>query len=505
MLVVTEQEGPAGAGAVENPPDPSALVESLRAFGYGFDAAVCDIVDNSLAAKAKQIVVDVCWDGQGSRVSVADDGSGMSGQQLLQAMRLGAHSPLEVRREDDLGRFGLGLKTASFSQCRRLTVATRDTDGGDIECAVWDLDVIAQSGSWLMGRTPTRDAADVANRRLKGRGTLVVWEQLDRLVGDVEVNDTAAHDHLLRRTEGLMATLGMVYSQRLVGRSALSMHVNENPVQGWDPFLDDHEATQRLPLEHLRSSDGRTIPVQAFVLPHHSRLTRAQFDRAAGPHGWNEHQGFFVYRNGRLLVSGGWLDLGYRKEDHYKLARVRIDIGNAEDHAWKIDVRKQIASVPDVLLPDLRRIAKAARKQAEQVYRHRGKIIAKRGEKDTTFVWQAKRTRGRTRYVLNRRHPLVEELRREAGTTLVTPFLKLVEETMPVTDIALDVGRSPESVVSPFDKSAEKEVLDIARAIYEVLRKRAGSHRVALSQLAAMEPAASRPELVAIIDEEATQ
>lgn len=486
---------------VENPPDASALIESLRAFGYGFDAAVSDLIDNSVAAAATKVEISLFWDGVDSSVAIADNGSGMTPAELFNAMKLGSRSPLEPREATDLGRFGLGMKTASFSQCRRMTVATLPS-GGRVHCAVWDLDLIADTGRWSMTRHPSDRAKSHIEVALGGRGTVVVWEKPDRLVGDVEVHDGRAHDAFLARAEGLMSHLGMTYYDRLTGRKSISISVNGNPVSHWDPFLEDHAATQRLPVEHLRTVGGRKITAQPYVLPHHSRLTAEEHAEAGGPHGWNEHQGFYVFRNRRLIVSGGWLGLGFRREDHYKLARVRIDLDNRDDHIWHIDVRKEVARVPDVLAPDLKRIAQAVRRQAESVYRHRGKVIQRRGESDATFVWQAKRSRGRTSYVLNRRHPIIEDLARSADRSLVNALLRLVEETVPINDMTLDVNRSPETVAQPFDRTSPKELVEIARSLYQVLLGRTESHRLAIAQLAAMEPAASRPDLVGLIEEE---
>lgn len=486
---------------IENPPDASALVESLRAFGYGFDAAVSDLIDNSVAAAARNVDISLFWNGRDSSVAFADNGCGMDRTELFKAMKLGSRSPLEQRDASDLGRFGLGMKTASFSQCRRMTVASRPS-GGRLHWAVWDLDLIAETGRWSMTRRPSDQARSHVEDLLSDQGTVVVWEKPDRLVGDVEVHDAWAHDAFLERAEGLIRHLGMTYCDRLTGRRALQIGVNGNLVPRWDPFLQEHPATQRLPTEHLRTIGGRRISAQAYVLPHHSRLTQDEHGDAGGPHGWNEHQGFYVFRNRRLIVSGGWLGLGFRREDHYKLARVRIDLDNRDDHIWHIDVRKEVARVPDVLVPDLKRIAQAVRRQAESVYRHRGKVIQRRGESDSTFVWQAKRSRGRTSYVLNRRHPIIDELSRTADRSLVSALLRLVEETVPINDMTLDVNRSPETVAQPFDRTPSKELIEIGRSLYVVLLGRTGTHRLAIAQLAAMEPAASRPDLIGLIEEE---
>jgi hypothetical protein len=481
---------------VENPPDASALVESLRAFGYRYDAAIEDVIDNSVTAGARRVDVVMSWSGRDSTVTIVDDGHGMDLDELHQAMRLGARSPLEEREDHDLGRFGLGMKTASFSQSRRLTVATRRA-GGELHVAVWDLDVIRDTGRWSMGTVATEQAAGIIADRLGDRGTVVVWEKLDRLVGDVGEGDPAAREAFFGRVAELASALGVTYHRRLVGANAVRLSVNGEGVVAWDPFLLAHPSTQVFPTEELPTGDGRRIPVTAHVLPHHSALDHEAHVDAGGVKGWNAHQGLFVYRNRRLIVDGGWLDLGYRQEDHFKLARVRVDLSNGDDHAWQIDVRKEQAKVPDSLRDDLRRVARAARNRAEAVYRHRGTVISGRTEADRVFVWQEKRLHGRVSWRVNRNHPLVEELSRRAGKKRVSNLLRLVEETVPRASIALEQSRDPESEGEPFAGVSKTGLQALVRDLYEAVFAGAQDPEAALRQLGSLQPCLSQPDLLA--------
>ena len=479
---------------VENPPDASALVESLRAFGYDFVAAVEDVIDNSISAKAEAVDVVMSWRGDESTVAIVDNGHGMSREDLHLAMRLGARSPLEQRAPDDLGRFGLGMKTASFSQARRLTVASR-LASGQTSVAVWDLDVIARTGSWSMGTTAGPVAAALIEEHLPYSGTVVVWENPDRLVGDVRSDDAGARDAFFQRADALSQTLGVTYHRRLVG---VRMTVNGVTVEPWDPFLASHTKTQTLPTEHLPAGPERTIQVTGHVLPHHSALGRDQHERAGGIHGWNAHQGLFVYRNQRLIVDGGWLNLNFRQEDHYKLARVRVDLDNRDDYDWQIDVRKERASVPDPLVADLRRVARTVRKRAEEVYRHRGTVVAGRSTADRVFVWQERKKAGRTSYRVNREHPLVRAIGRDAGRKAIGDLLRLIEETVPIASIALQHNRDPESVGDPFVDIDKSALQSLTRRLFDVLvSEERGDRDRALRRLASVEPCLSQPDLLA--------
>src|SRR5262245_18928842 len=101
------------------PPNAPSLVNSMCASGYDLDSAVADIIDNSISARATSVRIIVHEDGESSWIAIADDGWGMDDETLRNAMTFGCIDPEEARAPDDLGRFGLGLKTASLSQCRR--------------------------------------------------------------------------------------------------------------------------------------------------------------------------------------------------------------------------------------------------------------------------------------------------------------------------------------------------------------------------------------------------
>ena len=168
------------------PPRASVLVESLRDLGYSLQAAVADVIDNSLSAGARRIELLAETHAEAPVIGIVDDGAGMTEAELLEAMRPGSRSPLEERSATDLGRFGLGLKTASFSQCRRMVVVTRRN--GTTSCAAWDLDTVAARDRWIV-ELPDSPAAVPWHERLTGDGTLVVWEKQDRLVGSDGTGD----------------------------------------------------------------------------------------------------------------------------------------------------------------------------------------------------------------------------------------------------------------------------------------------------------------------------
>ena len=481
-------------------PDAASLIESMRAFGYSTPAAVADLVDNSISAGARNVWIDFHWAGTDTHVAVLDDGTGMTELELGEAMRLGSSDPREARDADDLGRFGLGLKTASLSQCRTLTVASRRA--GDLSLRRWDLDYVRSTREWTL-LTEVDDESSKLLERLDGldSGTMVLWQRPDRLVGDDALEDRSARDRFLSTVREVEEHLAMTFQRFMSGRSGVALWINDRRVESWDPFLEDDSATQRLPEETIILRGDR-VQVAGYVLPHHSKLSADEHRRAAGPQGWNAHQGFYIYRAGRLLVPGEWLGL-FKKEEHSKLARIRIDLPNTMDADWQIDVRKATARPPGALRADLKRIAEVTRQRATAIYRHRGKAIARRSTKEHVFVWRQNLHRGKVVYELNRDHPIVRDLlRREPDAESV---LRLVEETVPAPLIALDASQRPDQQSTPFEVAANGELVRMAGDVYSLLRDFGQGHDDAVRQLATMEPFDRFPEVLAELDERVTR
>lgn len=257
---------------VDVPPNPAALIESMRAFGYRLPAAIADLIDNSITADAANIWIDFHWAGRDSWIAIRDDGHGMDATTLTNAMRLGSRSPVEERDAKDLGRFGLGLKTAGLSQSRALTVASRE-QGGEIQVRRWDLDFVTRTGEWSL----LQDAAEGASTALAPlgetvSGTVVLLDRLDRIDADAE--DEPVRNRFFEEVGAVEEHLGMVF-HRFLGRGGITLHVNGNRVEAWDPFLTNHAATQELATEDLhlewastsRYASSGTASMRAYWMP----------------------------------------------------------------------------------------------------------------------------------------------------------------------------------------------------------------------------------------------
>ncbi|MGC5322415.1 ATP-binding protein [Micromonospora arida] len=486
-------------------PRAEAMIESLRAFGYSPETAIADIVDNSLAAGASTVAVHFQWRSDESWVAVCDDGSGMTEETLREAMRPGSFNPLSKRVRSDLGRFGLGLKTASFSQCRRLVVMSA-TGGGQPAARVWDLDRVAATGRWHLLTDLSGEDRDVWERLgpQDGRGTVVLWRKLDRLVDAESMAAGLAERQFYSMADRVTEHLRMIFHRFLLGQGRRVIRVNRRLLDPWDPFLRDLPATQPLGDETLLYRD-QTIGVRSFVLPHVSHLNPAQYQTGQGPRGWTSQQGFYVYRNRRLIVAGDWLGLGFAREEATKLARIQLDIPNTMDQDWQLDVRKSVVRAPGALVPHLRRVAEVARRSSTQVYRHRGKTLqrAGAGERELTFVWEQRLEKGKLAYRVNRRHPLVKALSAIGGHgSGIEALLRMVEETVPVPLIILDHSGGGARQAEPFELGPAGGIREVAANVARALRDSGLSEQETKARLLAMEPFAGYPDVVAAVVEQ---
>ena len=176
-------------------PEAGSMIETFRAIGYNIETAVADIIDNSISANAKNVWINFDWKGAETWLSIKDDGTGMDNEELIQAMRPGSKNPLADRNSKDLGRFGLGLKTASFSQARKLTVLSKKTDCSSVYWT-WDLDYVNQTGKWdLIRYLPDNFDENVFDEN--STGTLVIWNDIDRVVKHFRQSDNNALDKFL--------------------------------------------------------------------------------------------------------------------------------------------------------------------------------------------------------------------------------------------------------------------------------------------------------------------
>lgn len=477
-------------------PNAAAMIESLRAVGYDLRAAIADLVDNSIAAGATKVDFIFFWNGEASSIAVIDNGRGMSREALIEAMRVGS-DPTRPRNRSDLGRFGLGLKTASFSQSRRVIVSSR-SEGAELKTRCWDLDYVRKTGEWRILHKGSEKSAEYASCIGKS-GTAVVWENLDRLVTGTVAENSRDRDVFNERVEAVEKHLAMVFHRFLDKPREVTFRINGGkPIRPWDPFLSSHPATQH-PEPSLLGIRGETVTVDAYILPHHSKLSAHEYAKAAGPRGWVAQQGFYVYRNGRLLVAGDWLGLGVKKEEHLKLARIRVDLPNTLDDLWELDIKKSMARVPVQLRDSLSQIGKATREKAVDIYRHRGSAVGRARAEESSFMWQQRVSHGKIFYRINRLHPLIRRILNNEvlDRHTVQAALRLIEESVPVPLIILNKSQRPESESLPFEQAESGEIYELAIQLYQALVDTGVSRPEAVERLYRMEPFNRLSEFIA--------
>ncbi|MFI6505158.1 ATP-binding protein [Nonomuraea typhae] len=469
--------------------DPCAedLIQSLRAFGYDLPTALADLIDNSIAAGATTVRIAHCSDPGVAWVGVLDDGRGMSEDELRDAMRF-ARDPNAARTANDLGRFGLGLKTASLSHVRRVTVLTRKHHG-TLSARTWDIDHVSEQRQWRVITELDEGAAAIAEQLgFTGQGTLVLWRKTDRL-GD--------RPGLSRRINEAGRELSLLF-HRFVERGRLTLYLGGRVLSPMDPYLRRHPATQDRGFEDLEHG-GHRIRLNPVVLPHPSRLSRSEMALASGPGGMQDRQGFYVYRGDRLVVAGGWLGLpGLHKSQPTRLARVAVDIPPEADLVWEVDVRKSTVRPPSMLERRMAEIARDVRARSERVFAYRGAPTARaRTERDIHPVWHQVRRRGVSEYVVNREHPLVAAVLAGPNGEALEGVLHMVETTLPVETISQEILSSAQPNGSTAKDSADvEEVLATFRAMLAGLPKDPETRSVLLEALTKAEPFATYPGLI---------
>ncbi|WP_433762961.1 ATP-binding protein [Brucella anthropi] len=489
------------------------MLESLRGIGYSPAAAIADLIDNSIAAGATSVRVDFEWRGPSSIVRITDNGRGMDRAALIEAMRPAGRHPLAPRPPDDLGRFSLGLKSASLSQGSLLAVASKVESGG-LEARYWDLKYIENVDSWKLLRGMPPEIASDADTLLNQRhGTVVVIARLDRMLGGKLNDDPIDRDRFLKLARTVEHHLAMTFHRYLEGvapRLIITINGEDDAqkIRPWDPFISDHRATTPTPVETIEHSGG-SVEIQGFVLPHRDRMTSAEFAKAEGPGGWQAHEGFFVYRGRRLLVAGGWLGLGpgrgWAQTGVHRLARIRLDLPTSGDLDWKVDIRKSIAVPPPSLRGRLQSLAENVRRDAREIFAHRAGVSRRRPGQPVVRAWTPVHTSRGVTYRVDRSHPSVRHALDAVGDRrhLVEEMLAIIEATVPVQRIWIDVSETADFTAPKAAATPSVEENAALTSLYHHMRTelKLGADE-ARARLLGLEPFSSYPDAVQKLPDE---
>lgn len=353
-------------------PDAARVIDGLRDTGYQFNTAVADVVDNSVAAEATEIAIFLKQDFRGRiTLRIFDDGVGMSEGELDNAMTYGSKAR---KSKASLGKFGLGLKTASTAFCQRLTVVSRNTPDAPLFEAVWDLEHVRGTGKWeaLKGGAEDSERESFEQVLAGKRGTLVMWDKVDRVMKTYkDPSGAAARKAFDRIVEDLRTHLGMVYQRFLDPADqrarTVKISLNGSPVLPWDPFL---KGTSRIEGEEtidvdLPNGKKASFTIKAFILPRKEEMDEQTWRRAKLR---GEMQGIYVYRENRLIHGPDWLNL-FTIEPHYTLLRAEFSFDHQLDEAFQIDIKKSQILLDEGIASFVQEFLTPRRRAAAEHYR----------------------------------------------------------------------------------------------------------------------------------------
>ncbi len=443
-------------------PPPSALIEGLRAIGYSLETAISDIIDNSITAGALRVQISTETYSDEPYIAIIDDGAGMAEEELIAAMRPGSRNPLAARDEPDLGRFGLGLKSASFSQCRRLTVVARRS--AETTAAVWDLDDVAERNEWTV-QLPDQVDHIPGIDKLGPTGTLVLWQKLDRLAGGYSHDAARRAAFINQRIAETERHLRVVFHRFMEDPKPLHILLNERRLRPLDPFARKNFATISDPEEKLHLTMG-DVEIQSFTLPHHKQMSKTDWEDLGGPEGHLKSQGFYLYRCRRLILHGTWFGL-CRQSELTKLSRVRIDIPNSMDADWKIDVKKSSAQLPPVVRDRLKKVIERILAGSKRTYSRRGQKLVDHARLP---IWHRILSDGQISYRANIEHPAFADFAEGLPPDLRRGFfncITLVGASLPIETLHADMAGNAELVVP--DRVDEETLVQAVHATVSVL------------------------------------
>ena len=463
----------------ENIPVASTLMGSLRSMGYSFESAVADVIDNSISAHATFIKVLFPTNPlEPTAVGILDDGEGMSDEKLFEAMRYGSMASETERDEDDLGRFGLGMKAASLSQCRNLTVVSYCK--GKRSAYTWDYNYIQKKENWIIQELTSQEIDKlpyVSQIAEQTKGTLVIWSDFDILS---KASDGQVYETLVDLKISLDKALALIFHRFLsaTGSAKLKIQINNQGVKPLDPFLERHPKTSSKKERTIAINDSegveRLIHVKPFVLPFATDLSDNDKKLIGGIENLRTKQGFYVYRNNRLIIWGTWFGMKQHAE-LTKNARIRVDIPNTLDDIWGIDIKKQNASIPKRILNQLRKMVLDALEASvnQQTYRGRTAKI----DDETDYIWDRKEGRNQMFYYqINRESKLFQFVKgkmSEEDFNYLEMLVTEIENNIPTQQMYID--KSNEAITVEETDSRFDDVFQIAVTMVSTLRSATNS------------------------------
>lgn len=468
----------------------SNFIESYRNIGYTIETAIADIIDNSIFAKAKNIHINMLWEdfkNDKPVVQIIDDGIGMSNEELIESMRLACKSPSDYRDPTDLGRFGLGLKSASFSQCKVLTVGSKREELTPC-CKQWDVNYICDNNQFLLNDCTIEESG--LDFIPTPHGTIVQWTEMDNINIPDELQDEKKQAYWKNIKQKVLNHISMTFSSFV---NDINFFFNGNKISLWDPFLTSNPMTSNITDECI-SLNNKNVRIRSYILP--AKLSDEELSVLTKDRCLNDLQGFYIYRNNRLIIAGSWLGLkGLQKKEAYRLAHIRIDIDNTMDSLWHIDIKKEVAICPPELQGKLISYAKHASTSSSKAFSTRKKYIRAQKKVDDTkaFIWRYGTKNQRAFYEINRHNPVIESFSSNLNEDQKKEFgsiLKFIEKCIPVMSIISTETTSNEKFIdnNTSEDISEDEIIEEFEKTVESFVGKLGDYNLAVEECIYTEP-----------------
>ena len=459
----------------QNIPKANSLMGSLRSMGYTFESAIADVIDNSISANCS--VVKVLFPTnplQKSCVGILDNGEGMDDKALFEAMRYGSAANEDTRSENDLGRFGLGMKSASLSQCKVLTVVSlKDTH---LSAYTWDYNYIRDKKEWVVKKHNQDEIESfpyIDQLSEFSKGTLVLWKDFDVLS---KSSDGQVYETLNNLKDVVGDYIALIYHRYLSvpTKNKLTMFVNNQKIKAQDPFLESNPKTTTKKERTIAINDTfgieRQIKIKPFILPFVTDLSEKDKKLIGGIENLRSKQGFYIYRNNRLIIWGTWFGMKPRAE-LTKNARIRVDIPNTLDDIWSIDIKKQSATIPKRIQNQLKNTVTDALEISVRKQTHRGR--KNKVDDKIDYIWD--RMEGRNQnyyYQINRESKLyqfVKEKISEEDFGYFEMFIGEIEKNIPIQQMYID--KSNEAIEVEEADNRFDDVYQLGVTLIENIRK----------------------------------
>ena len=448
-------------------PNPINLLESNRSLGYSIEEAVADLIDNSITAEARKISFILSWNNGKPLFALVDDGKGMTNEELVRSFRLGSSNPLEEREENDLGRFGFGMKTASLSQSRSFIVMSKSKNQQMISRSL-DLDFLSKlQGKWVLKKLENHELLEYDNSIIeKGHGTVVLWNNWDRA--------PKKYDDFISLTDKISNYISVCFHRYI--EKGVKIYCDQILLKPFSPIPKGEGAEEN---SKISLSNNKDATQTAYVLQHPKKWAEDyessfSFNEFRLFEGFERQQGIYIYRCDRLLTpKGGWLGV-LKSGNSAKLARVVIDYPNSADSLWSLDITKTNAKIPYEFKREIESFVKKTRIASVK------KIV--RGIKETkksivsykdAYIWKEnknKETKGLS-YKINQNHPFFISIinEKKVEKKILNEMLELISEHLPIQKIITDSDEDPSQhdKVVPRQKLNSTEIL-IAKKIFEI-------------------------------------